>query len=97
MEETVESFGKLKFTADSEKSTVDYDTLVKEFDTKTLPKGYLPKIIYDFFIQNGEKIVVSSFDKAERKYINKTKLGNYIVELTVLKNESSETYEISIK
>ncbi len=97
VEETENSFGKLKFTADSEKSLVDYETLVKEFDTNTLPKGYLPKIIYDFFIQNGEKIVVRSTDEAGDKFINKTMLSNCIVKLTIYKNEKFETYEISIK
>ncbi len=97
VEETPDSFGKLKFTSDSKMSTVDYETLVKEFNTKFLPDEYLPKIIFDFFNFNGDIIVNRAINDEKNKYYSKHSVGNHTIIFVVKKNENGEFYNLFVK
>ncbi len=91
VEQDDDSFGKLLFTADSHRCKVDYETLVKEFGTVSLPKTYTPIVVFDFLKATGPEFITEETSNNEGETYLARSVNGFNVKFTVIETENDIT------
>ncbi len=90
------SFDGITYKVTPESCQVYFSTLNHSFDTVSLPKNFLPALLWDFFCENGSNLVADNYDAQKECYYLTCTTNSSFVRFEVYENEGNVSYTLII-
>lgn len=81
----------------SQSYKITYTDMVFDGDSTQLPDSFLPKIIYNFFNDNGTVLTAEFYDTAKKCYSASFSVGNSFLKTEIYENENGDSVLFSVK
>ncbi len=90
------AYDGITYKVTPENCQVSFSGLVHSFDKDVLPESFLPVLIWQFFIENGNSIITENYDSQKECYYLTRTINNCFVKFEVYENEGNISYTLII-